>query len=82
MFSITIFLGSFLNDWWDEIRKFFHGLDHVLKILIITVLFLMTLLCFVRTIKPMYSADKNKVRILPIIGSILFLALTCLVIFI
>lgn len=75
-------LGSFLNDWWDAIRKFFHEMDSLVKILIITLLFLIALLSFVRCFKPMYKADKDKSKILPIISTILFTALACLVIFI
>jgi hypothetical protein len=82
MFNLTIFLGSFINDWWDAIRKFFHEMNSIVKILIITLLFLTALLSFVRCFKPMYSADKNKSKILPIIGTILFTALACLIIFI
>lgn len=78
---LTIFLGSFLNDWWDTIRKFFHEMNSVVKTLIITLLFLMALLSFIRCFKPMYSADKNKSRIFPIIVSVLFLALASLIIF-
>ncbi len=80
--QMIFFLGSFLNDWWDAIRKFFNEMNSIVKILIITVLFLMALLSLIRAFKPMFSADKNKSRVLPIIGVILFTALACLVIFI
>lgn len=80
--GFIIFLGSFVNDWWNEIRKFFHEMNSVVKILIITFLFLMSALLLIRCFKPMYSADKNKSRVLPIIGSILFIALAALIIFI
>lgn len=79
---LTNSLGNFLNDWWNTIRIFFHEIDPILKALIITFLFLLALLSFVRCFKPMYGADKNKPRTLAITGTIFFTALACLVIFI
>ena len=76
---MQLFLGSFLNDWWDSICKFFKGLDGTVTILIITFLTLLTLLCLVRFIKHMYSIDKNKIRIMPLIFCVLFGGLTALV---
>lgn len=77
--NMRIFLGSFLNDWWDSISKFFTGLNSTVSILIICALALLCLLCLVRFIKPMYSADKNKIRIMPLIFCILFGGLTAFV---
>lgn len=79
---LNVFLGSFLNDWWDAIRKFFNDMNSIVKILIISALILLSLLFFIRCFKPSYSADKNKSKALPLIGGILFMALACLIIFI
>ena len=76
---MNIFLGSFLNDWWDAICKFFKGLNNTVSILIVVFLSLLTLLCLIRFIKPMYSIDKNKIRIMPLIFCVLFGGLTALV---
>lgn len=76
---MKLFLNSFLNDWWDSISKFFKGLDNTVVVLIITFLCLLTLLCLIRFIKPMYSVDKNKIRIMPLIFMVIFGALTALV---
>lgn len=73
------FLASFLNNWWDAISKFFRGLNGTVQALIIALLALVTLLCFIRFLKPAYSADKNKLRPMPLILAILFGGLTALV---
>lgn len=75
------FLGSFLNDWWDSIRIFIHEMNPIVKTLVVTLLVLMALLCFIRIFKPMYK-EKNKFRPGPIIFGIIFIVLSCLVIFI
>jgi hypothetical protein len=82
MSLLTNFLGSFLNDWWNSIRIFFHEMDTVVKSLIITGLVAVALLGLIRFIKPMYSVDKNKLKIMPLIIFIVFMGLACLVIFI
>ncbi len=76
---MRLFLNSFLNDWWDSICKFFRGLDNTIVVLIITFLSLLTLLCLIRFLKPMYSADKNRIRVMPLVFMVLFGALTALV---
>lgn len=76
---MKLFLNSFLNDWWDSISKFFRGLDKTVVALVITFLALLTLLSLIRFIKPMYSVDKNKIRIMPLILTFLFGILTALV---
>ncbi len=73
------FLGSFLNDWWDSISKFFKGLSTTVTSLIVALLAIMCLLCFIRFLKPTFSADKNKLRIMPLIFAILLGGLTAFV---
>lgn len=73
------FLGSFLNDWWDAICKFFRGLNSTVSVLIIALLSLITLLCLIRFLKPSYSSDKNKLRPLPLIMCLIFGGLTAFV---
>lgn len=75
------FLASFLNDWWNEIRIFFHEMDPMIKILIVTIVFLLALLNFIRILKPSF-ASKGKTRIMPIIGTAFFTAIACMIIFI
>ena len=70
---------NFLTDWWDSISKFFKGLNTTVLALIIAILSLLCLLCLVRFLKPMYSADKNKIRVAPLILWILFGALVAFV---
>ncbi|MDD4110245.1 MAG: hypothetical protein PHS54_01685 [Clostridia bacterium] len=79
--NLVKFLGSFINDWWNEIRIFFHEMDSLVKILIVTIVFLLALLCFIRVFKPSFM-NKNKTGILPMIGAALFTAIACLIIFI
>ncbi len=74
-----MFLGSFLNDWWDAISKFFHELDTTLFALIMSVLALLFLLCVLRFIKPMFSVDKNKIKVLPLVFMIIFGGLIALI---
>ena len=73
------FLGSFLNEWWDAISKFFRGLNGTVQALLIALLAIITLLCLVRFLKPFYSADKNKIKPAPLILAVLFGGLTALV---
>lgn len=75
------FLGSFLDDWWNSIRIFIHEMNPIVKTLVITSLVLLALLCFMRIFKPMYK-EKNKFRIMPIVGGIVFIALASMIIFI
>lgn len=77
---MKFFLGSFLNDWWDSISKFFKSLDTTLVALIIFGLSLLCLLSLIRFIKPMYRVDKDKIRIMPLIFCVLFGGLTALVV--
>ncbi len=74
-----LFLGSFLNDWWDSISKFFKGLDTIVTSLIVALLAIMCLLCLIRFLKPTFSADKGKFRIMPLVFAILFGGLTAFV---
>lgn len=75
------FLGSFLDDWWNTIRIFFHEMNPIVKTLVVTLLFLLALLCFIRIFQPMYK-EKKKFRLFPIIGGIISIALASLIIFI
>lgn len=70
------------SDWWTSIQIFFHEMDSVVKILFITVLMLIGLLALMRVLKPFFSADKGKFRILPLLMAIVFIGLACFVIFI
>lgn len=70
---------NFLTDWWDAISMFFKGINPTVIALIIAALALLCLLCLVRFLKPMYSADKNKIRPLPLILCIIFGALVAFV---
>ena len=67
-----LFLGSFLNDWWDSISKFFKGLNTTITSLLIALLAIMCLFCIIRFLKPTFSADKGKFRIMPLVFAILF----------
>lgn len=73
------FLGSFLNDWWDSISKFFKGLNTTITSLLIALLAIMCLFCIIRFLKPTFSADKGKFRIMPLVFAILFGGLTAFV---
>ncbi len=75
------YLLSF-SDFWAKVQLFFHEMNQVVKILIISVLLVVALLCLIRFLKPKYSADKNKLRIFPLILFAIFLGLACFVIFI
>lgn len=79
--TLITFLGSFINDWWNEIRIFFYQMDPVLKTLIVTIIFLLALLNFIRIFKPSF-ANKGKTRFMQIIGTAFFTAIACLIIFI
>lgn len=70
------------SDWWTSIQIFFHEMNSVVKILIITILMLIGLLSLIRVFKPFFSADKGKFRIFPILMAIIFIGLACFVIFI
>lgn len=71
-----------VNDWWLEIQKFFHEMNQTVKFLLISTFILLSLLSLIRFLKPKFQVDKNKYRVMPIVGFVIFLGLACLLIFI
>ncbi|MCI5797490.1 MAG: hypothetical protein MR024_02550 [Firmicutes bacterium] len=70
------------NDFWAKVQTFFHEMNQIVKILIISIFMLLALLSIIRFLKPKYSADKNKFKVLPLVLFAIFLGLACFVIFI
>lgn len=82
---MKLFLGSFITDWWNTIQSFFHELkenETVIYGLIVSILLMLALLCLMKFLKPMYSADKNKSKVWPIILFAFYLSLACVILFI
>lgn len=71
-----------INDWWLEIQKFVHEMNQTVKFLLLSTFILLALLCLIRFLKPTFQVDKNKYKVMPIIGFVIFLGLACLLIFI
>ena len=61
------------SDWWTDIQIFFHEMDLVVKILIVSILMIAGLLFVIRFFKPFYSADKNKLKPLSLIFALIFI---------
>lgn len=66
---------EFLKDWWNKITIWIHELPQVAKICIIAVLGIAAIACLSGFIKPQYNADKNKLKVKPLIGFLIFGAL-------
>lgn len=71
-----------MKEWWNDITIWIHELPSVAKILIISVLAIASITCLSAFIKPQYNADKNKIKIFPIIMFLVFGALACFISFI
>ena len=71
-----------MNSFWFKVQQFIHELNPIVKGLVVSIFILLALFGLIRFLKPRYSADKDKFRIMPLIVFIIFLALACFVVFI
>ncbi|MBO4412930.1 MAG: hypothetical protein J5779_02845 [Clostridia bacterium] len=65
-----LFLLSFIQDWWVKIQKFVHEINPTVKFVVAGVAFIVGLYALIKFFKP---AGKGKVKLFPLIISILFI---------